>query len=90
MSRRRWGILYALVAALVVYVGSYWLLSRRGFANSDRNNTEGFYFLEPTPTVSWERWNYGLVDFYFPCILVDCHLLGTGRSPAKVPLWDLE
>jgi hypothetical protein len=74
---------------LTLYVGSYYVLSRRGFREADELKWHGFYFVNPprdSPT--WRRWNYSLVTFYSPLIWID-NALGTGRTPASEPMWGL-
>jgi hypothetical protein len=77
-----------LLVLLAIYVSSYTILSRRGFALSDRWDMEGFYFLLPENTDEWRFWNDALVRFYYPLILID-NWLGTGRPIASEPLWGL-
>ena len=85
-KRRRW--IAVLVLLFVAYVGSYLVLSRRGFAESERYGMKGFYFFVPEDTQPWRRWNYGLVTFYYPLIVLD-NCLGAGERPASEPLWGL-
>jgi hypothetical protein len=86
MSRRRIIILTCLLA---LYVGSYAVLSRRGFELSDQYGLKGsFWFLEPHPTAAWEATHFGCMVFYAPLIAVDYHLVG-GRGPGNVPLFGL-
>lgn len=77
-----------LAVLLAVYVSSYAILSRRGFAESDLWEIEGFYFLSSENTYEWRFWNYGLVRIYYPLSLID-NWIGTGRPIASEPLWDL-
>jgi hypothetical protein len=72
-----------------VYVGSYLVLSRRGFAEARQYHAKGFYFFTPRPTAGWRNSNYACVCVYYPLILVD-NCLGTGDWPAAEPLWGLE
>jgi hypothetical protein len=89
--KRRWYRLaiIVLIALLVVYVGSYLVLSRRGFADADRWDAEGFYFLPPEDTNEWRFWNYTLVRVYYPLIVID-NGIGTGRPAASEPTRRLE
>jgi hypothetical protein len=73
MSRRRRLLILATVL-LALYVGSYLILSRRGFIRDG-------YFFPPQETASWRVCNYRCVAFYSPLILID-NLLGTGKRPA--------
>jgi hypothetical protein len=84
----RWIVIGLLSVLLTIYVSSYVILSRRGFAQSDSWEMEGFYFLPPENTDEWRSWNYALVRFYYPLILVD-NWVGTGRPIASEPLWGL-
>lgn len=84
----QWIVIGLLAVLLMVYVSSYVIMSRRGFAQSDDWEMEGFYFLPPDNTDEWRFWNYGLVRFYYPLILID-NGLGTGRPIASEPLWGL-
>src|SRR5688572_12464389 len=72
-----------------LYVGSYLALSRRGFADADRENIKGFYFFPAADTTAWRVLHGGCVLLYYPLIQVD-RLIGTGRHPASEPLWGLE
>jgi hypothetical protein len=88
MSKRK-RIAWLLVAGyLLLYVGSYLVLSRRGFEYADRSHICGFYFFPPEDTDSWRWRNYACVYLYYPLIEVD-QLLGTGRTAAKAPLFRL-
>jgi len=84
----RWTALGVLAVLLAVYLSSYAVLSRRGFDQSHLWDMEGFYFLPPENTDEWRFWNYALVRFYYPLILID-NWLGTGRPIASEPLWGL-
>lgn len=86
MLRRRARIV--LAAILLLYVGSYLVLSRHGFAQTDKLGAKGFWFFEPRDSGLWRLSNYGCVCIYFPLIVVD-NCLGTGRWPAKEPLMGL-
>jgi hypothetical protein len=80
-------VLFALL--LVLYVGSYYVLSRRGYAEADRYNMDkGFYYFTPENTDSWRVRNYACVDLFLPLNAVD-RWLGFGRWPACEPLWGL-
>jgi hypothetical protein len=79
-------VLFALL--FVLYVGSYYVLSRRGYAEADRYNMKGFYYVTPENTDSWRLRNYTCVDLFLPLNAVD-RWLGFGRCPACEPLWGL-
>lgn len=74
----------SLVTFLVVWVGSYLLLSRIAFHRADEFSVKGFYFVNP-------EWKHGysvhkaLVVLYFPLIKID-QAVGSGREPACEPL----
>jgi hypothetical protein len=85
--RKRWR--WALVLALLCYVGSYLALSRVGFAWADQYGAKGFYFVEPRDTRLWRLENSTCVCVYCPLIIID-NWLGTGRWPGSEPLWGLD
>ena len=88
-SRTRRRILIGILAVLLtIYISSYMVLSRRGFAQADEFHVSGFYFLTPEDTDEWRFWNSALVRFYYPLILID-DALGTGRGVGYEPLWEL-
>jgi len=88
--KRRRLFIHALTAMmLAVYVGSYLVMSRRGFAYADRHNTEGVYFFPPENTDASRRKNYACVYVFYPLTSFD-NLIGTGRPAASEPLWDLD
>jgi hypothetical protein len=84
--RRRWWRI--AVAAGVIYVVAYLALSRRGYAEADRNQFAGFYYFTPENSNRWRTLNYGCASFFAPLNAVD-RWLGTGRDPASEPLWGL-
>ena len=86
MVKRRVKMLGAIL--LVLYIGSYFILSRQGFAEARAWNLKGFYFFTPQNTDQWRYANYACVHLYSPLILVD-EQLGTGMSPASEPMWGL-
>ena len=87
-SRLQWSIFAILVCLLIIYVGSYVVLSRQGFADADVANCDGFYFFPPEETDAWRSLNYNCVRFYYPLIFIDIWI-GTGRYPASEPMWNL-
>jgi hypothetical protein len=84
--RRPW--VFVLVALCFLYIGSYLVLSRAGFAYADTVGAKGFWFFEPRDSDLWRVSNYGSVSTYYPLIAIDCWL-GTGRPPAAEPLLGL-
>lgn len=85
MPRRR---VIMVIVLLLLYVGSYLVLSRQGFAQADKWDEKEFYFFQPRDSDRWRFSNYGCVCLYYPLIAVDCSL-GTGRWPGFEPLWGL-
>lgn len=73
---------------LLLYVGSYLTVSRRGYAEADRWNCRGFYYFTPEDSEVWRYLNYGCMYLYAPLHNVD-RWLGYGRCPACEPLWGL-
>jgi hypothetical protein len=86
-KRQRWFTVVAWLL-LALYVGSYLVLSRRGYAEAKLYGFKGFYYLTPENSDHWRHWNYSLVYLYAPANAVD-RWLGTGRYPASEPLWGL-
>lgn len=76
------------IVLVVAYVGSYLVLSRRGFALTEALGGKGFYFFAPQDTTTWRVCNYGCVVLYYPLIMAD-EWLGTGKPVACEPLWRL-
>jgi hypothetical protein len=85
-KRKRLVIALALLA--LSYLISYFIISRRGYSEADRLGLAGFYYLTPEDSDSWRWKNYGCVVIFYPVNLVD-QWLGTGRAPAKEPLFHL-
>ena len=73
---------------LLLYVGSYVVLSRRGYAEADRYNMKGFYYFFPENSAAWRWKNYGCMHLFRPLNALD-RWLGLGRHPASEPLWGL-
>ncbi len=73
---------------LLAYVASYAVLSRRGFADAQRQDFDGFYFFPPEDTDRSRRTNFGCAYFYYPLIVID-NAIGTGRPISCEPLWNL-
>ncbi len=81
-----WKIVVAVL--FIFYMGSYIWLSRRGYAEADRYDADGFYYFTPENSNAWSFRNRNCVYFYFPLNFVD-RILGFGRSPACDPLMEL-
>jgi hypothetical protein len=88
--RRKWKRLLLVfgVLLLLLYVGTYGVLSRRGYAKADQYNLEGFYYFSLEDSDAWRLKNYGCVYLFWPINSVD-RWLGLGRHPASEPLWGL-
>jgi hypothetical protein len=86
-KKRKWP-LWVFGALLLLYVGSYVALSRRGYAEADQFNMKGFYYFTPEDSDAWRWKNYGCVTLFRPINAVD-RWLGFGRHPASEPLWGL-
>jgi hypothetical protein len=74
---------------LLSYVGSYVILSRRGYAEADQYRIKGFYYFLPENSDTWRFKNYGCVYLFWPLNAVD-RGLGLGRQPAAERLKGLE
>ncbi len=70
---------------LLLYVGWYVGLSRRGYAEADARKFRGFYYLAPEDTDAWEYKNYGCAVVFWPLNVVD-RAIGLGREPAPEPM----
>jgi hypothetical protein len=81
-------LLWLCGALLLLYVGTYVALSRRGYAEADRYNMKGFYYFFPEDSDAWRLKNYGCVCLFWPLNVVD-QRLGLGRHPGSEPLWGL-
>ncbi len=88
MNSRRKIVLLLAIIFLALYVGTYAVLSRRGYAEADQWKFKGFYYFTPAPTDHWRSTNYGCAFAYWPINQVD-QWLGLGRAPASEPLWGL-
>jgi hypothetical protein len=75
-KKRRWP-LWVFGALLLLYVGSYAALSRRGYAEADQYNMKGFYYFTPEDSDAWRWKNYGCVILFRPINAVD-RWLGLG------------
>ena len=85
-GKRRLLVFGALL--LLLYVGSYVALSRRGYAEADQYNMKGFYYFSPEDSEAWRWKNYGCAYLFWPINAVD-RWLGFGRHPGCEPLWGL-
>ncbi len=80
-------LLWCLVL-LLAYVATYVLLSRRGYAEAERDEMEGFYYFTPEESRVWRWKNFACVVIFYPLNLVD-RGLGWGRAPGSEPMWRL-
>jgi len=78
-------ILFALAPPLVAYVSSYYVVSRRGYADVDRYGLKGFYFVLPGTVPDWKERNQRFNRFYYPLIQLEL-FLGTGHHIGAEPL----
>jgi len=87
---KRHGLAYwVFIVMLSLYVASYIAVSRPAYQWAERYGYPGFYYVNPPQdTHKWRRMNTTLVWIYIPLNAVD-RLIGTGRSPASEPLWQL-
>jgi hypothetical protein len=85
-KKRKRLLLVFVALLLLLYVGSYVVLSRRGHAEADKYNIHGFYYVYPEDSRAWRLKNYGCVYLFWPLNVVD-RWLGFGRYPASEPLW---
>lgn len=81
-------MLVITVTLVVVYIGAYYGLSRRGYAEADRVHSSGFYYFTPEDTEAWNIKNYACVVLFWPLNKVD-RWLGYGRCYAKPPMFGL-
>ena len=77
-----------LFVAFGFYLSAYLVLSRRGFAEADRRQAPGFYYVAPRDTDGWRLLNRTCVLVFRPVQVLD-RWLGTGREPAAEPLFGL-
>ena len=82
-------LLVTLATLGLVYGLSYAVISRRGFAEARKTDSDGFYYLPPMDSDGWRRRNSTLRLLFTPINLVD-QMLGTGRAPSSEPLWDID
>jgi hypothetical protein len=85
-----------IVFLLVLYVSSYLVLSRRGYAVATRLDMPRFYYVLPWDLDELDRvgddrrlFLHGVcTELYSPLNWIDC-LIGTGREPARGTLLSL-
>lgn len=77
-----------LFVSVCLYLSTYLVLSRRGFAEADRTHAPGFYYFAPQDTDGWRFLNRACVLVFRPVQVLD-RWLGSGREPAAEPLFGL-
>jgi hypothetical protein len=82
-------LLLAAVLLCVTYVGSYVVLSRRGYADADYYGFKGFYYFLPEDNGGWRLRNGFCVVVYWPVNKLDV-AIGLGQYPAVEPTWGIE
>jgi hypothetical protein len=88
LTKRKYLLLVLGYILLVLYLGSYYVLSRRGYAEAKRWNLRGFYYITPEDSASWQYRNYACVYLYWPLNVAD-RWVGSGKAPACPPLFGL-
>jgi hypothetical protein len=93
-AMRRWAQRHPLLTAclallLFAYVGSYFRLSRRGFAEAERSGMSGFHYFTAEHTDEWRLKQHACAVLFAPLNKIDC-CFGTGMPVAHEPLWSLE
>lgn len=78
---RGWLFLAGLL--LIAYVGSYLYLSRRAYAQAERWNLPGFWYVTPTSDATGHV-NHACYYLYWPLNAID-RAVGLGRPPAHDP-----
>lgn len=73
-------IVLALGPPVLAYVGSYYVLSRRGFSYGDSAGLSKTFFFVPPESDPDGRRDYQYQRFYWPLIRAEI-FLGTGRYP---------
>ena len=76
-------IAFAIAPPLCAYVGSYYLLSRRGYAFADSVGSPGFWFVPPETKRDVKR-NNDLIRLYYPLVRLE-ELCGSRRGLAHEP-----
>ncbi len=83
-------LLSVVLLLLCSYVGSYYVLSRRGMAEAEHFSMETFYYLPiegESITIDDARRNRLLVKIFAPLNLIDHHVFG-GMEPIGGGTWD--
>ncbi|MDZ4685145.1 MAG: hypothetical protein SH850_08645 [Planctomycetaceae bacterium] len=86
MSQRAWIITAVLLG---LYVTPYAVLSRLAYAEADKYDSEGFYYLSPQNTNEWQFWNRTCVNVFCPLNIID-RTISNGRYPACDPLFEFD
>jgi hypothetical protein len=84
LLRDRLKLVVGALLVLSAYVGSYWVLSRRGMAEAKAYGAPGFHYISYSASHSWEFRNGILVCIYFPLNKIDVWM-GTGMPYGSSP-----
>lgn len=80
-------IAFAVAPALLANVGSYYVLSRQGYAYSDSVGSPGFWFVAPETKRDVKR-NNELIRLYYPLVRLE-QLCGSKRGLAHEPCFPI-
>lgn len=83
--RRTWKL---AAICVVMYVGSYMTLSRRGMAEARAYKGSGFCYFSPEDTDTWRAFNGTCVELFEPLNYFDVRL-GTGMPAYSCVLFKL-
>jgi hypothetical protein len=78
--RRRLVLVCVLLAVWSVYMGCYFILSRRGVIYDVGGGRYAFVYVRPDDSSDWLKWHYRCVPFFEPAHFVE-RQLGFGYSP---------
>ena len=82
---RKWKL---AVICLVMYVGSYVLLSRRGMAEARTNEMACFCYFSPEDTNTWRAFNTTCAVLFAPLNYIEMQL-GTGKGACSCVMFKL-
>ena len=78
----------AIAAIVMLYVGSYFILSRVGTADARQHGLDGFYFFSPTFEPISTPINAVCRTVYYPLSEIE-RAVGTGERPIQaIPLYE--
>jgi hypothetical protein len=84
----RWLAIIAIVGLLVVYVATYAVMSRRGYAEAKAYELPCFYYFPPEDSNEWRQKEWFCRRIFAPLNWIDCKI-GPGMHPGAEPLWGL-